>query len=94
MRNKLTDHISNIMSKRNGIFNENFISFFQVQEKPETCRNSNFNNCRRPSFGDDTNVKSISQQLYIFYNFYQIKRRHLSKRIPYLAQTFNCLIKK
>ena len=34
--------------------------FFQVQEKLETCRNSNLTNCRRSSFGDDINVTFIS----------------------------------
>ena len=32
------------------------LSFFQMQEKLETCRNLNFINSRRPSFGDDINV--------------------------------------
>ena len=33
MRNKRIDHISNIMSKRHGIFTGNFIIFFSSAEK-------------------------------------------------------------
>ena len=58
-------------------------------------------NFRRPSFGEDMNVKLIVKisaldfkQLYIFYKFYVIKRIYLSERIRYLAQTFNCSIQK
>ena len=59
--------------------------FFQVQEKLETCRNSNLTNCRRKCFGYDIRYKcSIYivttnalnfKQLYIFYKFYLIKRK-------------------
>ena len=34
--------------------------FCQMQEKLETCRNSNLTNSRRRSFGDDINVTFIS----------------------------------
>ena len=62
MKNKRTDHISNIMSKIYDIFTENFTSFFQMHEKLEKCWNPNLTNFRRPSFGDDMNVTFISQQ--------------------------------
>ena len=47
MKNKQIDRISNIISKRHGIFTENFTIFFQMQEKLETCRNLNLTNFRR-----------------------------------------------
>ena len=53
MKNKQVDHISNIMSKRHGIF-------LQIHEKLERCQNSNLTNSRRRSFGDDANVTFIS----------------------------------
>ena len=56
MNNKRTDHISNIMSKRHGIFIENFFIFFSKAWKLETCQNLNLTFCRRPSFRDDINV--------------------------------------
>ena len=59
MKNKRIDHIIKIMSKRHGIFTENFIISFSKQGKLETCRNSNLTNSRRPSFGDDTDVTFI-----------------------------------
>ena len=46
MKNKRIDHMSKIMSKRLGIFTENF--FFQMQEKLNTCRNLNLINPRTP----------------------------------------------
>ena len=43
-----------------GVFTENFsIFFFQMQEKLEICRNSNWTNFARPSFEDDMNVTLI-----------------------------------
>ena len=61
MKSKRIEHISNIMSKRHGIFTENLtIFFFQIHEKLETCRNSDLKNSRRPSFGDNLNVTFIS----------------------------------
>ena len=35
MKNKRIDNMSNTMSKRHGIFIENFTIFFQMQEKLE-----------------------------------------------------------
>ena len=49
MKVKLIDQISKIMSKRHGIFTENF-----------PCWNSNLTNSRRPSFENDINVTFIS----------------------------------
>ena len=45
------------MSKRQGVFTENFTIFFQMQEKLETCWNSNLISSRRTCFGDDINLK-------------------------------------
>ena len=56
MKNKQTDHISNIMSKRHRIFTKNSAIFFQFQEKLEMCWNSSLTNFRRPSCGEDVNV--------------------------------------
>ena len=47
--------------KSHGIFTENFTIFFQVQEKLETCRNSNLSSSRRLLLGDD-----IMQYLYCY----------------------------
>ena len=44
MKNKRIEHMSK-MSKRHGIFTENF---FQMQEKLNTCRNLNLINPRTP----------------------------------------------
>ena len=48
-KNKQIDHISNILSKRH-----------KVQEKLNTCRNSNLRDFRRSSLGDYINVTFIS----------------------------------
>ena len=56
MRNKRFEHISNIMSKRYGTFTllqKSLSSFFQVQEKQETCLKLNLRNSRRSSFTDN-----------------------------------------
>ena len=50
---------------KNKRYKQNYVkaslsSFFQEQEKLETCRYSNLTNFRRPSFGDDINVTFIS----------------------------------
>ena len=55
MKNKRMDHLSNTV-----FFTKNLNIFFSKQEKLETCRNLNFKNSRRPSFGDDMNVTCIS----------------------------------
>ena len=41
MKNKSIDRVS-----------KNFAIFFEMQEKQETCQDSNLSNFRRPSFGD------------------------------------------
>ena len=53
----MRNHISIIMSKRHGIFTENLLSFFSSAGK--TGNVPNLTNFRRPSFGDDLNVKFI-----------------------------------
>ena len=75
MKNKRIDHISKIMSKRHGIFTENFTIFFSNAEKKEECRNLNWINSRRPSFGDHVSVTSISSKpvSWILSNFIYFK---------------------
>ena len=48
------------MSKRHGIFTENFNIFFQMQGKVKTCRNPNLRGSRRSSLGDYIHVTFIS----------------------------------
>ena len=61
MKNKRIDHISKIMSKRHGVFTKHItIFFFTMQEKLETCWNSNLINTRRTSFEEDINLTFIS----------------------------------
>ena len=57
MKSKGIDLVSNIISKRHGIFKLHRL-FFQMQEKLETCRDSNFTNFSRPILEDDINVTS------------------------------------
>ena len=45
MKNKRIDNISNTMSKRHGIFTENFTIFFQMQEKLEMWHLRHNNQC-------------------------------------------------
>ena len=59
MKNKRIGHISKSMSKRHGIFTENFTIFSQMQVKLETCRNLNLINPRRSSFGGDRTLTPI-----------------------------------
>ena len=59
MKDKRIDHTSKIMSKRHGVYTENFTMFFQMQEKLKACRNSNLINSRRPSFGDNINNQCL-----------------------------------
>ena len=49
MKNKRTDHISKIMSKRHGVFTENFIVFFSNAGKIGNI----------PEFGSDKFYKAI-----------------------------------
>ena len=62
MKSKQTDHISEIILKRRCVFTENFTIFFSNAGKTLTYRNSNLINSRRPSFGDNINVRFISFQ--------------------------------
>ena len=50
------------MSKRHDIFTENSANFFQMQEKLETCHNTNLTYFRRPSFLDDINATYCNNQ--------------------------------
>ena len=56
MKNKRTDHISNIMSKRHGSFLKNFTVFFSNAGKMKTCQNSKLTNSKIPSLGEGINV--------------------------------------
>ena len=64
MKNKQIDHISNIMTKLHHLFSK-------IQEKLNTCRNSNVKDFRRLYLGDYIHVKFIPQQpvLLILNNF-------------------------
>ena len=48
------------MSKPHDIFTENSTILFFKKEKPETCRNSNLKDSRRPPSGDNINVTFTS----------------------------------
>ena len=60
MKNKSSYVISNILSERQGTFTEHFTIFFQMQEKLETCQDSNLTYFIWLSFGDDINVTFAS----------------------------------
>ena len=60
MKNKSSYVISSILSERQGAFTESFTIFFQMQEKPETCQDSNLTYFIWLSFGDDINLTFAS----------------------------------
>ena len=62
MKNKRIDYISNIMSKSHCFLPKTLPSFFQMQEKLETCRNSNLKSLKKPFFRDNINITFTSQQ--------------------------------
>ena len=59
MKNKRIDHKSKVMSKRHGIFTENFTIAFSNAGKTTNVPKFEFDNSRRPSFRRDINVTFI-----------------------------------
>ena len=59
MKTKIIDLLSNIMSKRQVIFTENFTIFLSNSAKTRNVPNSNLTNFGRPSFSDDINVTIV-----------------------------------
>ena len=59
MKTKIIDLLSNIMSKRQVIFTENFTIFLSNSAKARNMPNSNLTNFGRPSFSDDINVTIV-----------------------------------
>ena len=98
MRNKVIDLISNIMTKRHGVFTGNFTILFSNAGRTENVPQFEFDIFYKTIFFRwyKCNIYIVTtsaldfKQLYIIYKFYLIKRVFLPERIPYLAQTFNC----
>ena len=98
MKNKIIDVISDIVSKRQRNFTENFTVYIlntgKIGKVPEFKFDKFLEDHFLRWYKCNNYIVTTSaldfKQIYINYKFYPIKRIFLSEIIPYLAQIFNC----